>query len=322
MNKYISNTIKQEGAFKSSEKLTFDFSLNHKLSDEEIDIIEKGVNELINSDIQVETKLTNLEQAKQMGAVAHFTEVYSKIKGDLRLVCMGELKEICGGTHVGKLNEIESFMITKVIPLGSNKYRIEAITSNQTINEYISTQIIFYKNEIEKMTNTLSELKINDESFNQAISKVNYFVSIQNLRNLNKDFIIIKDIYGDLIVKNNKNQAQQEIASIKAMEKTYSKSGLFSFIICNNANYKNLVLAINQLINEDKKSSFIGFNVTPEKTQYIIVCQKDSGLNAGSVIASVNRQINGTGGGNNISAMGGVNASLNIETIKNLIDIL
>ncbi|GHU51372.1 hypothetical protein FACS189459_6990 [Bacilli bacterium] len=118
LNKNISSSIKQAGAFKSSDYLTFDFNLPYKMSDEQIELVETKVNDMINEGIEVVTDLVTIDEAKDRGAVAHFSEVYSKIKGKLRLVCMGSLKEICGGTHVCNLKNIEMFVITKLISKG------------------------------------------------------------------------------------------------------------------------------------------------------------------------------------------------------------
>jgi alanyl-tRNA synthetase len=120
MRENIDSNIKQLGAFKSPDKMTFDFQLSKKLDDSQINSIEEKINVIIKNGSEVETILTDLEEAKKSGAVAHFDEVYSKIKGKLRLVCMkGQVNEICGGTNVRKLYEIEEFMIVKLVSKGS-----------------------------------------------------------------------------------------------------------------------------------------------------------------------------------------------------------
>jgi alanyl-tRNA synthetase len=119
LNKYISSNIKQEGAFKSPDKMTFDFLYPTKLTDEQIQLVEDKVNELIASNCEVETDLVTYDEAKERNAVGHFAEVYAKVKGKLRLVKMGGLQEICGGTHVSHLGDIENFLITKVTTKGS-----------------------------------------------------------------------------------------------------------------------------------------------------------------------------------------------------------
>jgi alanyl-tRNA synthetase len=66
----ISHTIKQEGAYKSAEKVTFDFQYPHKLTDEQLEKVEKYINELINKAAPVTTHHMTLEEAKQFGAIA------------------------------------------------------------------------------------------------------------------------------------------------------------------------------------------------------------------------------------------------------------
>jgi alanyl-tRNA synthetase len=120
MNQYIDSSIKQMGAFKSPDRLTFDFQYPSKLTDDKIKLIEEKINDIIKQDIKVNTVLTTIDEAHKSGAVAHFDNVYSKIKGKLRLVCFpGVVNEICGGTHVNNLQDIEEFMIVNLTTKGS-----------------------------------------------------------------------------------------------------------------------------------------------------------------------------------------------------------
>jgi alanyl-tRNA synthetase len=66
----IDPIIRQEGAFKSAQKVTFDFRYAQKLSDEQIIKLQDEVNKYINQATPVDTKLMTLEEAKQFGAIA------------------------------------------------------------------------------------------------------------------------------------------------------------------------------------------------------------------------------------------------------------
>jgi alanyl-tRNA synthetase len=117
----INKNIKQEGAFKSNEKVTFDFKYENKINEQQISLIELSINDLINSNIEVKTKLQTLDEAKKEGAIAYFDDVYAKIKDKLRVVSIGTIsKEICGGTHVSNLSQIEQLMIAKITSKGIN----------------------------------------------------------------------------------------------------------------------------------------------------------------------------------------------------------
>lgn len=138
----ISSNIYQQGAVKTNQKLTFDFTYANKLTNEDLLKVEQQVNQYIKTNAKVVTHFMSIEEAKKIGAQAHFEQVYAKIKGNLRVVDMlGVTKEVCGGTHVKQLGDIEQFMITKLETKGGGSYRIEAITGNHHIEQYINDQI-------------------------------------------------------------------------------------------------------------------------------------------------------------------------------------
>jgi alanyl-tRNA synthetase len=116
----IDPNIKQEGAFKSATKLTYDFHFHEKLSSNQLIKIQDQVNEYIKQAMPVTVTFASLEEAQNKGAKAYFVDVYKKIKGKLRLVDIhGNSLEICGGTHVTNTSDIEEFLITKLISIGS-----------------------------------------------------------------------------------------------------------------------------------------------------------------------------------------------------------
>jgi alanyl-tRNA synthetase len=122
MNSTIDKSIKQEGAFKSNEYFTFDFKYPSKLTQEQLTDIELNVNKYIKSNSNILTTHETYEEAKAANAVGHFSEVYSKISGKLRVVNIGSFnKEICGGTHVNNTSEIEQFIITKYTSKGAGQ---------------------------------------------------------------------------------------------------------------------------------------------------------------------------------------------------------
>ena len=117
----LDKNIKQEGAFKSAQKLTFDFQFNRKINQEEIDEIEKWIKDKISKEIRIEVLNMSLEEAKKIGAMAYFEDKYKKIDGDLRVIKMGKYStELCGGTHLINTKNIQDFKIIDVFSRGSN----------------------------------------------------------------------------------------------------------------------------------------------------------------------------------------------------------
>ena len=129
----LGDDVHQAGSYQDAERTRFDFSCDRAVSKDEIDRIESIVNSKIAEDLEVETKVMSIEEAKKSGAMALFGEKY----GDtVRVVGMGDFsKELCGGTHVSHTGQIQNFKIVSESGVAAGVRRIEAITA-QNVNEY------------------------------------------------------------------------------------------------------------------------------------------------------------------------------------------
>jgi alanyl-tRNA synthetase len=122
----LGDHVHQSGSRVDPKSLRFDFNHFKALSKEELDKIERMVNEWVLDDLPVETVIKDTEAAKKEGATALFGEKY----GDtVRVVTMGAIsKELCGGTHVSHTGRIGLFHITEESSIASGVRRIEAVT--------------------------------------------------------------------------------------------------------------------------------------------------------------------------------------------------
>ncbi|MFB3065919.1 MAG: alanine--tRNA ligase, partial [Planctomycetota bacterium] len=121
----LGDHVRQQGSYVGPDRLRFDFSHPAALSKEELEGVERAVSEQIAKDTPVTTTVRDLEEAKQAGAMALFGEKYAD---RVRVVSVSDYSmELCGGTHVRRLGEIESVVVTHEGSAAAGVRRIEAV---------------------------------------------------------------------------------------------------------------------------------------------------------------------------------------------------
>ena len=117
--------VHQKGSNITSERLRFDFSCDHKLTDAEKQKTEEIVNKWIEEDLPVVVKEMNKDEAIKSGAECMFIEKYPDI---VTVYFIGDVsKELCGGPHVKSTKELGHFKITKEEASSQGVRRIKAI---------------------------------------------------------------------------------------------------------------------------------------------------------------------------------------------------
>jgi alanyl-tRNA synthetase len=141
LKEVLGNSISQKGSNVDATSFTFDFNFNRAMTAEEKQKVENLVNENIQKNAAVETKLMDLEAARNSGAEALFGEKYD---AEVRVVSMANSVELCGGTHAKNTGDIEEFKITAEFSVASGIRRIEAITGRKAVDAW-------HKNEQKKL---------------------------------------------------------------------------------------------------------------------------------------------------------------------------
>ena len=125
LREVLGGHVRQRGSLVAPERLRFDFSHTGPLSPEEVSAVEDRVLAWVLKDYPVSTHVLPYDEAVARGALHFFGDKY----GDwVRMVEMGDSRELCGGTHVGRTGEIGLCKVVSETGVSAGVRRIEAIT--------------------------------------------------------------------------------------------------------------------------------------------------------------------------------------------------
>lgn len=276
LREILGSHIAQAGSLVEENKLRFDFTHSKPLSEEELTKIENLVNELIIKADTSTTKIMALDEAKKSGAIALFNEKY---QDKVRVVSLGESKELCGGTHVKNSAEIGSFYIVKESGVSAGVRRIEAVVSKAALNyakSFIKESALL-KTELKSTDNILAVKKLKDE-----LSKLKN--SLKQSGGVKLDF---KDINGTKLCV-----CEVENGDIKAMIDDFKNK------------FEKAVILIAQ--KQDEKICFA-------------CGVKNAPLKAGALVKEIAQALGGNGGGrDDFATAGAKNSSKLNEALKEI----
>ena len=275
----------QAGSLVEEHYLRFDFNHFGQVTAEDLKKVENMVNEQIWKEIPVKTVETDIDSAKEMGAIALFSDKY----GDkVRVVKIGDFNtEFCGGDHVKNTNELGLFKIVSEGGVGAGVRRIEAVTSSdafkflQDRDDLLTksaaslkvAQIKEVPHQVETLQNELKEAQKQNESLQAKIAAQqanNVFENVQATKN------------GSLIA------AEVQVAGmgqLRQLADAWRSKALSDVLVLATAS--------------DGKANLL-VAVSDDKTK--------EGLKAGDLIKAIAPAINGGGGGRpNLAQAGGKN---------------
>ena len=306
LQQIVSNKIAQAGSYVDNEKLRFDFTYSGKIDDEEIVKVEEFINNEIKKHIIVSTEIMPLDKAKQIGAIALFSEKY----GDtVRVVKIGKSIELCGGTHANNTSDIKRLAIYNFESKGSNVYRIEATTGSRIENTLFDT-IKPYNDEMMRLLIKAKEI------INQAKKmdiELDFDVEIDNSAPTSyKDIIFNKNELK--YIQNEVKELEKKFISEKE-KKALDNIDVYKNEIVENDEFKYLVMKTidkdvtalksiaDNIINYMENGIVFFANIKNDSVNFI--AKSNCSVNAGYIVKMASNKALGNGGGSPTFAQGG-----------------
>ena len=294
LREILGTHVEQKGSFVTPDYFRFDFSHFEKLTDEQIDKVEKRVNELIRTNFPlVEKRDGTMDDAKAMGAMALFGEKY----GDhVRIVRFGDSVELCGGCHTGATGNIGFFKIVSESAIAAGIRRIEARTG------------LAAENIVDMMENTLRSAKA---LFNNAPDLA---LAIKKLIDENDGF-----------KKEIENVAKEKAAAFKQvlLDEAKEINGIRT-VVLRQADPAMLKNAAFMLQKEAENLAIVAAYETEGKPQLLVMYSADlvaKGHNASNDVRAAAKAILGGGGGQpGLATAGGKNVQGLDEAIEILLN--
>ena len=128
----LTGDVHQAGSQVEEDRMRFDFTFDRAMTEKEIQKTEDLMNEWISEDIPVETKVMNIDEARQTGAMALFGEKY---EDEVRVVSIGDIsKEFCAGCHASHTGQLRLAKIVSESAIAAGTRRIEVVVAKAALN--------------------------------------------------------------------------------------------------------------------------------------------------------------------------------------------
>ncbi len=273
LRQVLGEHVEQKGSLVTPESLRFDFSHFQKVTPEELREVERLANKLIREDMHLEeSRHTPIAKAKEMGAMALFGEKYGD---DVRVIKYGPSIELCGGCHVSSTGRIGAVRIIMETSVAAGIRRIEAVTAAK-VDELYYRQLDMV-NELRQLFNNAPDLA---GAIHKAIEENN------GLKKQIEDFVAEKvAMYRDHLIN-----AAQDYNGIKLVR-------------LDGETDPNMIRNVMPLLRgkfTDVKFAVVGATSWEGKPMISVFLSQplvDEGKNAGAMIKSAAKHIQGGGGG-------------------------
>ncbi|HSW60389.1 MAG TPA: alanine--tRNA ligase [bacterium] len=289
----LGNHVNQAGSLVTPDKLRFDFNHYQAVTKEELREIENEVNWMIGRNFCVGTETKSVDEAKKAGATALFGEKYGET---VRVISMGDSKELCGGTHVSSTGEVGLFKIVKEEGIAAGVRRIEAVTANNALS---------YFREMEETISEIADVL--------GIEKALVLKGAEKLIDSNKS--LQKEV----------KELMSRLSSIQASAITpiKEKEGTKIFVIDSGKNRTD-ALSLTDSLKSKYDNALIVIKGHDSGKDILITASTGSAkekFHAGNILKSLLENFGGRGGGKPDMAQGGAE-NIDFEKLKSLVNNL
>jgi alanyl-tRNA synthetase len=271
--------VQQKGSLVNADRTRFDFTHNAPVTDAQVHDIETLVNAEILANVPSQSRLMDIEAARQTGAMMLFGEKYGDI---VRVLDIGSTTELCGGTHVQRTGDIGLFKVVAESGVAAGVRRIEAVTGQGALA---------YLQQLEStVTQTAAAVKAPVAELQGRITQM-----IDHARQLEKEIAALK---GKLASSQGDELVQQAI-DIKGVK--------LLAVRMDGADARTLRESMDKLKDKLKSAVIVLAVVDGAKVQLAAGVTADvmGRVKAGELVNHVASQVGGKGGGKPDMAMAG-----------------
>ncbi|HOZ02204.1 MAG TPA: alanine--tRNA ligase [Bacilli bacterium] len=277
----LGDHISQHGSYVCDEYSRFDFNHFEKISSEQLNEVERKVNQWISQAIPNDTQVLPVDEAKKLGAKALFNDKYGDV---VRVVCFGDVsKEFCGGTHVKNTEDIGVFAIEFEESIAAGVRRIQARTSAGAYELIKKREAVLH--------HVMKE--VNVTSISDIVSRL---ISQKNDFELTKKALSVLE---DRLAQSQANNLQNEF------EEKGNISLLIKFIKASKRS--DLLALIDRLKQGNDHYVIILIGQDNNSISIVVACSEKAikaGYKAGELVRHVSRLLEGSGGGRDELASG------------------
>ena len=281
LREVLGDHVQQKGSLVDSQRLRFDFSHYEAIKPEQLRALEDRVNEQIRLNSVVGVEVTDIESAKNKGAMALFGEKYGD---EVRVLTMGNgfSVELCGGTHVSRTGDIGLFKITAESGIASGVRRIEAVTGTGALAWIADTE--------ERLREAAATVKGSRDNMLDKLAAL-----VERSRQLEKEVDQLKAKAASAAGSDLAAAAQQIGGRTVLVQRVDGQDG------------KGLMALVDQLKNKLGSAAILLGGESDGKVVLVAGVTKDlaSQLKAGDWIRTTAQAVGGKGGGRPDMAQGG-----------------